>query len=491
MSGRTLTFAAGAETYLDEAIPPTLFAENDAKAFADAWKELGAAAEESVALSGVQATLTAVRSRLRRFLKNAGPEDTIVGLYAGQGVTIEGETFLALHDTQTDDAEGTSLPLADLLSTFVASKAGRIVLFLDMAHGGWPIEGEPHDFDAVAAEGELRDFCGEADSRLVFLSCGPGERSHGSRKLGHGLWTYAVLQALRGEEPTALVKKRLLTAASLQSHLAEAVPRGLRETVAGGVTQTPVIVGSATDDFVLADLDDLLRRKKGKANGAGMLPRASLVGSVGGRVRDLSGYKKPKQPLSVHSRWEREFVQSSGAREVSEQAEALFEEIRTSFDFKRREVSYACEGPTASIRTPAFDADLSLDQDPDDATRYLITTQASSFRRPEIVSDPEFLRIFNERCDRVVIELESPLDIEAKIDEIEDSDALADELEYDRDATYFTLRLPGLPVRMHATSSRIAFLSDGRRDLASLIENASKAVASLAGSGTTLKLPGS
>ena len=67
MSGRTLVFAVGAETYLDEAIPPTPFAENDAKAFADAWKELGAAAEESVALTGVQATLTAVRSRLRRF----------------------------------------------------------------------------------------------------------------------------------------------------------------------------------------------------------------------------------------------------------------------------------------------------------------------------------------------------------------------------------------------------------------------------------------
>lgn len=493
MSGRTLVFAVGAEAYLDEAIPPApglpkTGAENDAKAFADAWNDLGAA-EDSIALAGSQATLTTVRSRLRRLLKNAGAGDCVVAFYAGQGVTVAGETLLALHDTQTDDAEGTSLPLAELLAALAASQAERIVLFLDMAHGGWPVEGEPHDLDGAAAEGELRDFCEGEDSRVVFLSCGPNERSHASRKLGRGLWTHAILQALRGEEPAALSKKRLLTAASLRAHLEAALPRLLRETVAGAVAQTPIVIGPANDGFLLADLGDLLRRDKGKANGAGMLPRASLVGSIGGRVRDLSGYKKPKQPLGVHSRWEREFIQTAGVREVSEQAEALFEEVRRSFDFKRREVSFASEGPTASIRTPAFDADLSLDQDPLDATRYLLSTQVSAFRRPEIVSDPEFLRIFEERCDRVVIELETPLDVEAKIDEIEDSDALADDLEYDRDATYFTLRVPGLPLRMHATSTRVAFISDGRRDLAALIQNASKAVAYLAGAGTSLRLP--
>ncbi|HEV7282066.1 MAG TPA: hypothetical protein VGN57_17825 [Pirellulaceae bacterium] len=491
MSGRTLVFAVGAETCLDEAIPPTLFAENDAKKFADAWKDLGAAEEESATLTGVQATLTSARSRLRRFLKHVQPGDCVVGFYAGQGVTLGGETFLALHDTQTDDAEGTSLPLADLLASFAAAKAGRIVLFLDIAHGGFPVEGEPQDFDAAAAEDELRDFCEGGDARLVFVSCGPGERSHSSRKVGHGLWTHALLRALRGEEPKALAKKRLLTARSLQAHLEEALPRDLRETMAGAVAQTPRLLGRADDAFALADLDALLGRKKGTANVAGMLPRASLVGLKGGRVRDLSGYKKPKQPLGSGTRWEREFVQSAGVREVSEAAEALFEEIRSSFDFKRREVSFACDGPTASIRTPAFDVDLSLDQDQDDATRYVLSTQASAFRRPEIVSDPEFLRLFNERFDRVVIELETPLDVEAKIDEIEDSEALADQLEYDRDATWFALQLPGLPVRMHATASRIAFLSDGRRDLASLIQNASQAVAYLAGAGATLKLPGS
>lgn len=492
MSGRTLVFAVGAETYLDEVVPPALFAENDAQAFADAWKDLDAPVEESATLTGPQATLTSVKSRLRRFLKNVEPGDAVVGFYAGQGVTLDGETFLALHDTQTDDAEGTALPLADLLAAFAAAKGARLVLFLDLARGGFPVEGEPQDFDASAAEDELRDFCNAAPSRLVYLSCGPGERSHASRKAGHGLWTHAILRALRGEEPTALVRKRLLTAASLQAFLEEALPRDLRETLAGAVTQTPRTSGRPDDAFVLADLEALLARKKsGSASGAGMLPRASLVGIKSGRVRDLSGYRKPKQPLGSGTRWERELVQSAGVREVNEAAEALFEEIRTSFNFKRREVSFACEGPTASIRTPAFDVDLSLDQDPEDPTRYLLSTQASAFRRPEIVSDPEFLRIFNERFDRVVMELETPLDVEAKIDEIEDTEALADQLEYDREATYFTLSLPGLPMRMHATAARVAFLSEGRRDLASLIQNASQAVAYLAGAGASLKLPGS
>ena len=94
---------------------------------------------------------------------------------------------------------------------------------------------------------ELRDFCDEGSSRVAFVSCSPGERSHTSRALGHGLWTSSLVQALRGEEPAALAKKRYLTAASLQAWLTDAVPTALRKTVSGAVTQTPASFGAGTD----------------------------------------------------------------------------------------------------------------------------------------------------------------------------------------------------------------------------------------------------
>ena len=198
MSGRTLVFAVGIPTHLDPAIPEATFADADAAAFAEAWRAAGAEAEEVVALLGAEATFATVRSRVKRLLKNAAAGDRVVCFYAGQGITIDGATYLALYDTQADDVEATDISLSFLLTTLAGAKAGRTILFLDMARGGFAVDGAELDLDGEPAAGELRDFCEEGSSRVAFVSCSPGERSHTSRELGHGLWTSSLVQALRG-----------------------------------------------------------------------------------------------------------------------------------------------------------------------------------------------------------------------------------------------------------------------------------------------------
>ena len=222
-----------------------------------------------------------------------------------------------------------------------------------------------------------------------------------------------------------------------------------------------------------------------------MIKDSTLQGEARGRVRELSGYRKPPVPLSKHSPWEKRFVENSGETEVVKQATEIFEKIRSSFRYKRKDLDFSNDASSATIKTPDFDVHVTLAQHPDAADDYVLRTEVASFRRPDVIKDANFLEIFTRYCDCVVVELISALDLKAKIDEIEEIDFLADGLDYDPECTEFTLSIPGLGIVLHATSSRMVFSLIEHGDLEKLIENTHIAVARLAGVSVTLGLSNS
>lgn len=229
-------------------------------------------------------------------------------------------------------------------------------------------------------------------------------------------------------------------------------------------------------------------RKQTVETPANFIKDSALLGEARGRVRELSGYRKPPIPLSTHSQWEQRFVENSGAIEVVKQATEIFEKIRSSFGYKRKDLDFSNDGSSATIKTPDFDVNVTLAQHPAAADDYVLKTEVAAFRRPDVIKDVNFLEIFTHYCDSVVIELTSELDLKAKIDQIEDIEFLADGLDYDPDCTEFTLRIPGLGIVLYATSSKIIFSLIGQGDLEKLIEDTQNAVARLAGVSVTLGL---
>ncbi len=197
---------------------------------------------------------------------------------------------------------------------------------------------------------------------------------------------------------------------------------------------------------------------------SGLVNEVCLQGKVAGRVRDLQGYTKPRTPLSNHNDWERSFVESAGAADVASVATDIFEKLRDSFRYKRKELIFTKSGSTATIQCPDFDVHVTLCQDPDDAERYSLSTDVRSFRTPSILVDPRFLAIFTDYCKQVVFEMHSPIDIEKTIDDIEEVDSLRDALEYDPDCTWFTLSVASIVVRGTPEQMTIALASPGGLD---------------------------
>ncbi|MEO6847927.1 MAG: caspase family protein [Chthoniobacterales bacterium] len=470
---KTHIFAIAVEDYSDPAIHSVAYAKNDALAFVEVWQSLGVDPADCVTLLDEKATLGSVKSRFRKWAGNIAPHDRAIVFYTGHGAALAGENYLTVHDTAPEDIQTTSIPLAELLTTL--GKPQSILLFLDLNHTEASV-------DAVLKKETLPSNC------FAFISCAKNEITHSSKLLKHGIWMHCILQALNGEATTE--NKTKLTAVALQSFLAEEVPRQLRKTITGAAKQNPDLVGKPAKDYVIADLAPLLhQRHVAIENSANIIKDASLAGNTRGRVKELSGYKKPTYPLKSNTQWEQEFVHRSGTTEVAAVADTIHEKIRTSFRYKRKDIDFAKDGPTASIKTPDFDVNIALSQDPADADRYIIRTQITAFRTPQVIDDPIFLKVFSQYCDSVVIELDTTLNLQDKIDEIEETDDLADSLTYDANCTEFTLRLRDLRILLHTTANRMTFSLEGANDLPLLIANTQKAVRTLAGTHISLGLP--
>lgn len=217
-----------------------------------------------------------------------------------------------------------------------------------------------------------------------------------------------------------------------------------------------------------------------------MIKGSSLVGEVNSRVKNLSrfskGRKEPDSHGSANARW----VEEMGNAEVSAQATEIHEGIRASLGYKRKEVSFNVDGAGASILTPDFDVNISLIQHPDDPAMYRMTTEICNFRRPEVVTQFAFVDIFSKYCDRVIIDLAEPLNLEDKIDELEDVDALRKNLEYDAECTHFTLRLPEFGLVLKAVPTQLRFTQVPRGDLEELVTRTSAAMAHLAAEKVSL-----
>ncbi|MGH9939187.1 MAG: caspase family protein [Blastocatellia bacterium] len=117
------------------------FADKDAEAVRD-WMQTGGGggfkAEDIVCLTNNNATLSAVRNFITRFLTTAGPNDLIYLFLAGHGASDPYDPrqyYFLLHDSKVNNLRDTAFPMTEL-GKFLdeQSKQTRLIAFFDTCH---------------------------------------------------------------------------------------------------------------------------------------------------------------------------------------------------------------------------------------------------------------------------------------------------------------------------------------------------------------------
>lgn len=213
-----------------------------------------------------------------------------------------------------------------------------------------------------------------------------------------------------------------------------------------------------------------------------------LRGQTSGRIRSLQGFAKHHHEPDTLSAAAQAFVRKTGHDNVQETAESLHRDLRSLFGYKRRQFDYSCEDGTALIKTPDFELELRIDQDPQRAQNYQLSTEIPRLLNPEIAHDERFHACFTHHCDHLWLEFPQAIELEAKIDAIEEIDTLADCLDYAPDSSELELKLPQLDLHIRITESSMRFQLLTLPNLGKLLDHSQQTFDILTAAGFELRL---
>ncbi|MEM9026282.1 MAG: hypothetical protein AAGB06_05040 [Verrucomicrobiota bacterium] len=211
--------------------------------------------------------------------------------------------------------------------------------------------------------------------------------------------------------------------------------------------------------------------------------RTTLIGKTWGPIKKLQGFQKRHFVPDNHSDATQSFVRNVGGERIQQQSEALYQSIRLHFELKRKQLHYLCEGGYAQIESPHFIAEFYIDQDPADPAKFLETAQVIKMKTEGIAQDTRFHSCFNTYCDCLKVEFAAPLDLEQKIDDIEEIPLLESSLSYAPDASSVDLKLREVSLHIHIRPLFATFKIIGGRDLSRLLDHSQKTLELLAPAG--------
>ena len=213
------------------------FADDDAHAVADLLREQKGRTFETVEVRELvdqKATLAALLNGLQWLNEAVGSEDTAVVFFAGHGVKDDREYFFLPYDADRARPAATMLS-QNHLQDIIASLHGQVLLFLDTCHAGAVFGGSDDERRRRADVTDLLNSLSYSQGRFaVFSAAGGRELSQESPLWGHGAFTTALLESLRGAADTEGNRDGEITITELDGYLTARV-RKLTDSA-----QTPI-----------------------------------------------------------------------------------------------------------------------------------------------------------------------------------------------------------------------------------------------------------
>lgn len=451
------------EKYLDENISDVKYAEADARNFATTLEQHGFEPADREILINDQATKTSLESVIRTTLKRLTEDDKLYFYYAGHSFAKLGDdNYITCRDTRTGDLEHTSISLSWLFNQFQETKCKRIVMFLDSSSSSLLAHEDLRTVYCHLDEADLAEFF-KTDRRYVcFTACKTDESSHPSSAIKHGIWTYHVIQAFDGQDTSALQDQRL-TAASLQKYLENVVPATLRKTYPKAA-QTPWVYGSTNGDNALANLKEILaKRKAEKQPKTGQLKDSILLVESILSIKNLSGFNKSMGHTvpDHHNNNARSFIYTLAAADIEQEIQNVRTALKREFKFKRLEIAVGNHGEGAStITTPYFNYNISIEQDVDDPGNVVWRKSVDEIIDANEVLSSNFEAVFADVFDTVELSMHDEIDLDELIDAIEafDSDEVEVAYEEDENVTSCVVTIQGHNATIKVTKRTLSVI---------------------------------
>jgi uncharacterized caspase-like protein/TolB-like protein len=177
----------------------------------------------SLLLTNEQVTRESIMNGIERFLGQAGPDDVAAIFMAGHGVQdrATGSYYFLPYPASGENlvTEGLRMSDFDEMMRMLRRNIHRVVVMLDTCHAG----ALQLSARAVMAGDTLAARVEAGEGLFLLAAAKPGEESKEQPELGHGVFTYALLEGLRGAADTR--GEGFVSVSDLFSYVARRVPR--------------------------------------------------------------------------------------------------------------------------------------------------------------------------------------------------------------------------------------------------------------------------
>jgi uncharacterized caspase-like protein len=179
-------------------------------------------------------TKVAIRVHLTNMLKRLDPDSgTVVFAFSGHGGQVGREQYLATYESSAEDLGKTGASVREIRTLLEDSSAPRKMMFLDACRNVTTAGAR----DAAAPIDPMVELPSSKGLRLL-VSTGPRTRSYEYDDLRHGLFTYYVIEGLKGAAARA---DGLVTFGSLASYV-------MRKAKDRNPNQAPYTDGQSTGE---------------------------------------------------------------------------------------------------------------------------------------------------------------------------------------------------------------------------------------------------
>lgn len=267
--GRLRVLAVGINDYAHPSIPGLRFAAADARDLGSAFQSLAGEGrlhrEARVeVLTDREATRAGLSAALMRLSEDARPEDTLILALSGHGLKDGDRYYFATVDADPARLEETALRWEAILAPLKQAQDRQVKAVWLLADCCRAAPELARDRQATAAE--LRRGLDERGNLFLVTASSGNRPSYESVALGHGLFSQAWLEALRGQAPERYRESpafgRVLTLTGLLDHLGQSVREHAARTpgVPGQQVYLPQVVASFAGETFLFSVPDQAAR---------------------------------------------------------------------------------------------------------------------------------------------------------------------------------------------------------------------------------------
>lgn len=231
---------------------------NDANAIAKTLDRSGIFSEERIYLmtdesrADLQPTSINVERILKSVIAQAAPEDIVLFSFSGHGTWDDAkeDSMLLTSDANPENLERTTLSGATLKEFFERLDAEKLIVIMDACHsGGIQVKGRKAVRQVAQIPESFFTQFTNSKGQVTIRSCAYDEYSYEAPELGHGLFTYHLVQALGGEADYD--SDGIVTLSEARTHLGKNVLASALERF--GAPQTP----SFTSGGFLGEVGDI------------------------------------------------------------------------------------------------------------------------------------------------------------------------------------------------------------------------------------------